>query len=73
MGRLACSADRQGEGLGNLPVCCAVDRCLKARELVAALALIVNAKDTAAKGLYAHFGFKPLRDAGLTLYLPLGR
>ncbi len=73
MGRLACSADQQGKGLGKLLVGCAVDRCLKARGQVAAFALIVDAKDAAANGFYAHFGFKPLRDAGLTLYLPLGR
>ena len=37
MGRLACRIDRRGSGLGNLLVGCAVDRCLKAREQVAAL------------------------------------
>ena len=73
MGRLACQADQRGKGLGKLLVGCAVDRCLKARQQVAAFALIVDAKDEAAKGFYEHFGFKPLRDAGLTLYLPLGR
>ena len=73
MGRLAYQADQRGKGLGKLLVGCAVDRCLKARQQVAAFALIVDAKDEAAKGFYEHFGFKPLRDAGLTLYLPLGR
>lgn len=73
MERLACHADRQGEGLGQLLVGCAVDRCLKAREQVAAYALIVDAKDDTAKRFYMHFGFKALRDAGLTLYLPLAR
>jgi GNAT superfamily N-acetyltransferase len=71
MGRLACRADRQGEGLGQLLVGCAVDRCVKAREQVAAHALIVDAKDDTAKRFYEHYGFKTLRGAGLTLYLPL--
>lgn len=73
MGRLACRADQRGRGLGKLLVGCAVDRCLKARLQVAAYALIVDAKDDAAKAFYEHFGFKPFADRNLTLYLPLGR
>lgn len=79
MGRLACRADQRGQGLGKLLLACAVDRCLKARQQVAAYALLVDAKDAKdakdarAKTFYAHFGFKTLRDAPLSLYLPLGR
>jgi len=73
MGRLACRTDQRGLGLGKLLLGCAVDRCLKAREQVAAYALVVDAKDRAAKAFYVHFGFKALQDAPLTLYLPLGR
>ncbi len=73
MGRLACRIDQQGRGLGKLLVGCAVDRCLKAREQVAAYALIVDAKDETAKRFYEHFGFRRLMDRDLTLYLPLGR
>lgn len=73
MGRLACRSGQQGRGLGKLLLGCAVDRCLKARQQVAAYALIVDAKDDAAKAFYLHFGFKTLLDAKLTLYLPLGR
>lgn len=72
MGRLACRADQHGRGIGKLLVGCAVDRCLKARRQVAAYALIVDAKDSGVRGFYEHFGFKALRDAALTLYLPLG-
>jgi GNAT superfamily N-acetyltransferase len=73
MGRLACRADQRGRGLGKLLIGCAVDRCLKARQQVAAYALIVDAKDDASAAFYVHFGFKPFVDAKLTLYLPLGR
>ena len=73
MGRLACRIDRRGSGLGKLLVGCAVDRCLKAREQIAAYALIVDAKDEAARRFYEHFGFRRLMDRDLTLYLPLGR
>jgi len=73
MGRLACRIDRRGSGLGKLLVGCAVDRCLKAREQIAAYALIVDAKDEAARRFYEHFGFRRLMDRDRTLYLPLGR
>lgn len=73
MGRLACRADQRGRGLGKLLVGCAVDRCLKARQQVAAYALIVDAKDNSSAAFYVHFGFKPFLDAKRTLYLPLGR
>jgi len=73
MGRLASRTDRHGSGLGKLLLGCAVDRCLQARKQVAAYALLVDAKNDAAKAFYLHFGFKPLHDAPQTLYLPLGR
>ena len=73
MGRLACRADQQSRGLGKLLVGCAVDRCLKARQQVAAYALIVDAKDDSSAAFYVHFGFKLFLDAKRTLYLPLGR
>lgn len=72
MGRLACRADRQNQGVGKLLVACAVDRCLKAVKQVAAFALIVDAKNLAAKEFYQHYGFTPCVDSTMTLYLPLG-
>ena len=72
LGRLACSADRQGQGLGKLLIGCAVDRCLQARKQVAAYALIVDAKDEQAKAFYLHYGFTPCADTPGTLFLPLG-
>lgn len=73
MGRLACRVDQPGRGLGKLLVGCAVDRRLNAREQVAAYALIVDAKDEAARRFSQHFGCRRLTDRDLTLYLPLGR
>jgi GNAT superfamily N-acetyltransferase len=72
MGRLACRADRQNQGLGKLLMACAVDRCLQAVKQVAAFALIVDAKNLAAKDFYQHYGFTPCTDSLMTLYLPLG-
>jgi GNAT superfamily N-acetyltransferase len=73
MGRLACRSDQHGRGLGKVLVGCAVDRCLKARQQVAAYALIVDAKDDDPAAFYFHFGFKHFMDDKLALYLPLGR
>ena len=72
MGRLACRADRQNQGLGKLLVACAVDRCLQALKQVAAFALIVDAKNLAANEFYQHYGFAPCVDSPMALYLPLG-
>jgi GNAT superfamily N-acetyltransferase len=72
LGRLACRADRRGEGLGRLLVACAVERCLAARKQVAAYALLVDAKDDKAAAFYRHYGFAPCAGQPLTLYLPLG-
>ena len=72
MGRLACRADRRGQGLGKLLIGCAVERCLEARKQVAAFAMIVDAKNSTAKTFYQHYGFTPCADASMTLYLPLG-
>ena len=72
MGRLACRADRQGEGLGKLLIGCAVNRCLQAQMQVAAFALIVDAKSLAAERFYRLYGFTPCVDSPMTLYLQLG-
>jgi GNAT superfamily N-acetyltransferase len=72
MGRLACSTDSQGQGLGKLLVGCAVDRCLQARKSVGAFALLVDAKHAQAKEFYQHYGFSACVDSPMTLYLPLG-
>lgn len=73
MGRLACGVDQRGKGIGRLLMGLAVDRCLKAREQVAAYALIVDAKDEAAKTFYEHYGSTAFSSKPLTLYLPLGK
>ena len=72
MGRLACHADSQGRGLGKLLMGCAVDRCLQARRLVGAFALLVDAKNEKAKAFYQHYRFSACTDSPMTLYLPLG-
>jgi GNAT superfamily N-acetyltransferase len=72
MGRLTSSRHRRGTGMGRLLVGLAVTRCLEARKQVAAFALIVDAKDDAARKFYEHYGFTLCVDTPMTLYLPLG-
>ena len=72
MGRLARDSDIRAAGLGEILIGCAVDRCLNARRLVGAYALLVDAKDDKAKSFYERYGFVPCVDAPMTLYLPLG-
>jgi GNAT superfamily N-acetyltransferase len=72
LGRLACRADRRGEGFGKLLLAGAVERCLRAKQHVAAYALIVDAKDDGAAAFYRHYGFVPCASNPLMLYLPLG-
>lgn len=73
LGRLAVRKDRRGQGLGKLLLACAVDRCLKARNDVAAYALIVDAKDESARRFYERYGFTAFADEPMALYLGLGR
>ena len=72
MGRLARDSDSRAAGLGEILIGCAVDRCLHARRLVGAYALLVDAKNEKAKSFYERYGFVPCVDAPMTLYLPLG-
>ena len=74
MGRVARAIESRGAGLGELLIGCAVDRCLHARSLVGAYALLVDAKDEKAKSFYERYGFIPCVDAPMSLYLclPLG-
>jgi GNAT superfamily N-acetyltransferase len=71
MGRLACGKNHQGKGIGRLLIGCAVDRCVEAKKLIGAFALIVDAKDASAKTFYEHYGFTACIDSEMTLYLPL--
>ncbi len=62
----------KGKRLGKLLMGLGVDRCLHAKEGIAAYALIVDAKDEKAKSFYEHYGFTACIDRPMLLYLPLG-
>jgi len=71
LGRLAVQRHLQGQGIGRYLLGCALERCLQARQNVAAYALLVDAKNASAGAFYQHYGFIPCRDNANTLYLPL--
>ena len=73
IGRLAVGASVHGQGPGRLLLADAVKRVTAAGETVAMHALIVDAANDAAKRFYEGFGFAPLTDEPMRLFLPLGR
>ncbi len=71
IGRLAVSQSSQGKGVGKMMLADAVKRVLSVSDEIAIYALVVDAINTEAKAFYEHFGFVPLSDAGLRLFLAL--
>lgn len=57
LARLAVARDRQGQGLGGWLLKDAILRTLAAADIAGIHALVVHAKDDAARAFYSHFGF----------------
>ena len=72
IGRLAVDRSAQGQGLGGMLLADAVKRIGVAGETVAMHAVIVDAANGDAMRFYERFGFVPLADELMRLYLPLG-
>ena len=72
IGRLAVDRPVHGRGLGRLLLADAVKRTVAAGETVAMHALIVDATNDDARRFYEVFGFLPLTDDPMRLFLPLG-
>lgn len=71
MGRLAVDNSTKGQGLGKLLMVDAIKRVQTASELIGVYALLVDAKDDAAKNFYLKYGFTPLASENMTLFLQL--
>ena len=69
MGRLAVDARLKGNGLGEFLLMDALRQ--SAQNPIAAMALIVDAKDQSAKSFYQHFDFIPLQNKPMRLFLPM--
>ena len=72
IGRLAVDRSAHGRGLGRMLLTDAVKRTVAAGETVAVHALIVDTANDDARRFYEGFGFAPLTDDPMRLFLPLG-
>jgi ribosomal protein S18 acetylase RimI-like enzyme len=69
IGRLAVDQAFRGRGLGSAMIVDAIARAMRAEPAI--FALIVDAKDDAARGFYEHLGFHQFTSRPMTLYLPI--
>ena len=68
LARLAVDTSWHGKGLGAALVTDAMRRVLQAADIAGVRAMLVHAKDEAARNFYQHLGFEPFQDNSLTLY-----
>ena len=71
LGRLAVDQNMKGKGVGQLLLLDALRRSLEAAVNIAAMAVLVDAKDEAAETFYRHFSFLPLQQQPRRLFLPM--
>lgn len=71
VGRLAISERFRGQRLEEFLLLDALFRCLQQSKQVASAAVVVDAKDEAAKRFYEHFGFLSLPETPKRLFLPM--
>ena len=71
VGRLAVDRRYQGEAFGGLLLQDALQRCLETGRHIGVMAVVVDAKDDAARAFYEHFGFRRFADDEYRLYLPI--
>jgi len=71
LARLAVAKKRQRQGLGTHMMVNAIERILKVSEHLGIIGFFVDAKDENAKTYYQNFGFIPLPDNPIELFLPL--
>ena len=73
LGRLAVARANQRQGVGELMLFDAMRNVGQVDAIVGAVALLVDAKDEAARRFYLKYGFLALPDRPLTLILPISR
>ena len=71
IGRLAVDVRLKGQGRGGFLLADALRRSFENAMHVAAMAVVVDAKDNTAAAFYRHIGFQPLQTAPRRLYLPM--
>jgi GNAT superfamily N-acetyltransferase len=70
LARLAVDQRHQRQGLGELLLADALQRCLRLSLEIGMVGVIVDAKDERARGWYERYEFERLPDSPLTLWLP---
>lgn len=71
IGRLAVDQTCKGQGHGEWLLMDALQRSLNHADQIAAMAVVVDAKDAAAEAFYRHFDFQPLQATPRRLYLSM--
>lgn len=71
LGRLAISLKYRGKGLGEYLLIDALKRSLEASRVVGSAAVIVDAKDSTGVRFYERYGFKPLPEQNLRLFIAM--
>ncbi|HKG26378.1 MAG TPA: GNAT family N-acetyltransferase [Thermomicrobiales bacterium] len=70
IGRLAIDTRYQGQGIGRRLLLDALRRAFERSDEIGAVAVIVDAKDNAARAFYERFGFARFTDDEYRLFLP---
>ena len=71
LGRLAVDQSTKGQGLGEHLLLDALQRSLAHADQIAAMAVVVDAKDENAVSFYLHYGFLPLQAKPNRLFVPM--
>jgi GNAT superfamily N-acetyltransferase len=71
LARLAVESQSQKQGLGRYMMVNAMERVLRVAEQIGIIGFFVDAKDEVAAAYYRQFGFIPLPDNPLELFLPI--
>ena len=71
LGRLAVDQSTKGQGLGEHLLLDALHRSLAHADQIAAMAVVVDAKDESAAAFYRHYGFIPLQTRPIRLFVPM--
>lgn len=72
LARFAVAKKRQRQGFGAYMMVNAIERIISVSENLGIIGFFVDAKSSKAKAYYEQFGFIPLPDNPLELFLPLG-
>jgi GNAT superfamily N-acetyltransferase len=71
LGRLAVDQSTKRQGLGEHLLLDALHRSLAHADQIAAMAVVVDAKDESAAAFYRHYGFIPLQTQPSRLFVPM--